>query len=143
MVMIPLLVLSGLALVLCLVWFWRAAIPVLRLMVVLDPHNSNLRIWLGDAYVWVGRWEEAGRCLVAAYAIDPTNEELVPKLRHVFAVTGRPESALEELKAVVAARSGQPAAVRGARRRRRRPGTCSNGGERAGSSAGTLGRRLR
>ena len=100
---------------------YRAVAPLER-AARLDPSRSDVRVWLGLAYIAQGRYEDGLREMRAAYAVDPLWRNANANLVEVLARFGRVDEAREviarweanandpamlaELRAVVAFETG-------------------------------------
>ena len=143
LLLISLSILLAMAAVAQLLRLWRISLPLFRLALRCFPYNASAHIWLGETYARLNRWEEAGQCFATAYAIDPANEELGGKLEEVFAITGRPASALTELKALSARTSEAGAWMEDGGVRARRPSRRRGSGRLPVESAGRSGSEVK
>jgi tetratricopeptide (TPR) repeat protein len=77
------------------------ALEVLEEALALDPENPPLLAYLGEAYLGLGRKEEAARCLVRALAAKEQSAGALLAYAHLLVAEGRLQDALEPLEAVL------------------------------------------
>jgi tetratricopeptide (TPR) repeat protein len=82
------------------------ALEVLEEALSLDPENHPLLAYLGEAYLGLGRKEEAARCLARALESKEQSAGALLAYAHLRTTEGRLDDAQEALEAVLRRRGG-------------------------------------